>query len=457
MNFFNGIQSEINSMNDHPCLSIEWDVIDEDHVLSSISDDGTLSMIFNSPGREKISLSLSIVITDHITNEIKYHKTKDCSILLVIYKAPYFAIDLGTTYSCIAYQKPNENPQTHLRDTEIVVMDSITREYCIPSAIYFPKNSSSIKIGNDALKMAETNNDRENLFYDLKRIIGRPSADPAMNEFVANHQFSVDLTERFPRIWIPNKNEFENAETILSAILYHLCARASHQFGVPNLKDVVISIPAIFHDSQRKAVYAAAGIAGLDVKQLVVEPSAAAMAYIYQQPSSATKEFSKYFMTLDVGGGTTDCSVLRCTGLYCEVIVVCLISIYYKFTFVGTVQVLGVAGNASLGGIDFDSVIVDLMMKHVLRQNPKWTEQKVLEMPLYGMLLSKAERVKHSLSVNSEHLIRVNGDNDYIQITVTREEFENHRQTKMLIKSIIDLVCCLCVRYESNEWCNDGV
>ena len=118
-------------------------------------------------------------MTDHLnSDQIKYNKEKTCDIDLVIFKSPYFGIDLGTTYSCIAYQKPYINPNTNKRDTNIVILDENKMEYCIPSSIYIDINNK-LYIGNNAKYMALKNNDYNNYIYDIKRIIGRPSDDPS--------------------------------------------------------------------------------------------------------------------------------------------------------------------------------------------------------------------------------------------------------------------------------------
>merc|ERR1712176_793525 len=179
----------------------------------------------------------------------------------------------------------------------------------------------------------------------------------------------------------------------MAVILYKLVQAASAEFGVPFIKDVVVSIPAIFHDAQRKAVHTACQIAGLDAKLLVVEPSVASAAYIYYAPQTEKlKNMTKFFMTLDVGGGTTDVSILRCTGLHCEV--------------------LGVAGNSSLGGIDFDNVIVDIMIQKILNKNNKLTKERLVNTILYDQIISKAESVKKALSTDTQYLVRLQNERE---------------------------------------------
>ena len=203
-----------------------------------------------------------------------------------------------------------------------------------------------------------------------------------------------------------------------------------HQINlIPSLKDVVVSIPAIFHDAQRKAVHTACKIAVLNVKLLMVEPSAASIAHIYYESAENYElEFSKYFMTLDIGGGTTDVSILRCTGLHCEV--------------------LGVAGNSSLGGIDFDNIIIDIICDKIIKIiNNKILTRDILKIDnkyskLYDNIVSKAEIIKIALSTDNEYMIRlgINEKENYFEnIIITRKEFEENLKTILLIQNIINL------------------
>ena len=150
----------------------------------------------------------------------------------------------------------------------------------------FPPNhkSSKVIIGEDALKKLAI--DPFNVIYDVKRIVGRKCNDPEIKSFKYRHEFNVTCNDRDdnPSIFVPNlgiNGEYIAPEQVLAVILAHLVEIASKEFGVPYIRDVVVSIPALFHNGQRKAIHSACSLAGLNVAQLTVEPTAAALAYSY--------------------------------------------------------------------------------------------------------------------------------------------------------------------------------
>mmetsp|Transcript_34916 Transcript_34916/g.30772 ORF Transcript_34916/g.30772 Transcript_34916/m.30772 type:complete len:1110 (+) Transcript_34916:33-3362(+) len=411
---------------DHPSITTyEWDVVNMmEHDDLFVDGEDTESLLLDnmrSPGTINIDLSISSNF-DNI-----YVFNKQCSIKAIFHEAPYFGIDLGTTYSCIAYQER----QSKQRETKIVVADKHRAEYCVPTAVYFPPNSKSTKviIGEDALKKLAI--DPLNVIYDVKRIVGRKCNDPEIASFQSRHEFNVTCNDRddSPSIFVPNlgkdgKGDFVAPEQVLAVILAHLVEIASKEFGVPYIRDVVVSIPALFHNGQRKAIHSACSLVGLNVRQLTVEPTAAALAYSYY--SSTPADNFKLFLTFDMGGGTIDCSVLRCTGVDC--------------------QVLGVKGNSSLGGIDFDYIIRDMMIEKYQKQH-LWNNIRTSS-KLMAKFLKVAERVKKSLSVSTQHQVTMTNDellkDDYStfytekkQIIITRQEFEQHPRTKELIDSAI--------------------
>ena len=178
------------------------------------------------------------------------------------------------------------------------------------------------------------------MIYDIKRIAGRAIDDPEFKQFNDTHLFKIEDNNQY--IWIPNLGETVLFEQILSLILSHLVDICSTELNIPylDLNEVVVSIPALFHNGQRKAIRSSCHLANLNPSLLVIEPTAASLAHSYSNVIPS-KEL-KFFITFDFGGGTLDCSVMRCTGLECEV--------------------LSVTGNSSLGGINFDNIIKDIII-----------------------------------------------------------------------------------------------
>eukprot|EP01084_Bolivina_argentea_P316462 548573_1 len=346
-----------------------------------------------------------------ISYQSPYHLYKEnCAFELVVYKTPLFGIDLGTTFSCIAYQFPEKNLQTNKRDIKYITADlSKTRQKCIPTAIYFPSNKQhTVLVGYEARE--KLNSDPQNVIFDIKRIIGRKWKDPEVKQFAKTHPFEITTTypdEDNIRIKIKNRNMRISPEQALAVILKHLAQTAMRVLNIPTEVRIgaVVSIPAFFHNGQRRAIQSAAKLANIEVKELVVEPTAGAMAHKYY--SSVAEDDLKLFQVFDYGGGTLDCSVMRCTGLECEV--------------------LGVAGNSTLGGIDYDRVIREIIIDKLKIDKTKINE---------GELLEDSEMIKKWLSKNDQYSYKYK---DKSSIIITRTEFEKHPKTQKLVESAMKL------------------
>ena len=325
-----------------------------DHVMFSGERSSILTM-------ENWHMSLEAVGEIEINLKItaKHLKTRDsesiqCSIVTEIFHQPILGIDLGTTYSCVAYQLPctfetktknNRKIETNKLKTNFVKTSN--KEYCMPTAIYFPpnsKNTNKVIIGEDALKHLQYETEKSNVIYDIKRIIGRSKDDPEVDIFKKNHAFKLSTSGDHFEIEIPNRdNEKITPEQALAIILQHLVISASKEIGVRYIQDAVVSIPAYFHDGQRRGIRSACEIASLIDPTLVVEPSSAAIAYKYHYaPMNAN---FKTFITFDFGGGTLDVTLMNCAGVQCIV--------------------KSVEGNSTLGGINFDYVIIDMIAKEL--------------------------------------------------------------------------------------------
>eukprot|EP01084_Bolivina_argentea_P279603 478025_1 len=391
--------------------TFEWEII-HDHVTGIDIENTDTFSLFNEDTDE-----LTIYNADQLgeldvklTMEHETRTTTTCHMKIMFVDAPYLGIDLGTTFSCIAYQSRVKNDQTGKRDTHIIENDN--GQFCIPTAIYFPKNKKQILFGKDALDMLPY--DPENVIYDIKRIIGRQFADKEVTNFMNKHLFKIVADEESEgkfKIVIPNRQNMKiSPEQALASVVIHLVEIANKRLGrkYDDSINVVISIPAIFNNAQRKAVKSVANIAKVNAKLLVVEPSAAAIAHIYY--TSAPSDDWKLFVIFDWGGGTLDCSVLQCHGMTCDV--------------------KGTAGNSSLGGIDFDRVIRNIIVSKLI--NDHGVDPNDID---YGIILRDAEEVKKSLTHND---IATYKYKNKPEIIITKNEFEKHNETQKLLYSAID-------------------
>ena len=206
-------------------------------------------------------------------------------------------IDLGTTNSCVAV----------LEGGEPVVIPNAEGNRTTPSVVAFSKTGERM-VGQVAKRQAVTNHERT--VSSIKREMG------------TNYKVSIDGKQYTP-------------QEISAMILQKLKADAEAYLGSP-VTEAVITVPAYFTDAQRQATKDAGKIAGLDVKRIINEPTAAALAY------GLDKENEQKIMVYDLGGGTFDVSVLEIGG--------------------GVIEVLATAGNNHLGGDDFDKRIMDYLV-----------------------------------------------------------------------------------------------
>lgn len=213
-------------------------------------------------------------------------------------------IDLGTTNSCVAVMEGGE----------VVVIPNAEGARTTPSVVAFSKNGERM-VGNVAKRQAITNPDRT--IISIKREMG------------SNHKVTIDGKDYTP-------------QEISAIILQKLKADAEAYLGSP-VTEAVITVPAYFTDAQRQATKDAGRIAGLDVKRIINEPTAAALAY------GIDKENDQKIMVYDLGGGTFDVSIIEMGD--------------------GVQEVLATAGNNRLGGDDFDERIIKYLAEEFKKDN----------------------------------------------------------------------------------------
>ena len=271
-------------------------------------------------------------------------------------------IDLGTTNSCVAVMEGGE----------AVVIANAEGNRTTPSVVAFSKDGERM-VGQVAKRQAITNPDRT--IMSIKREMG------------SNYKVNVDGKAYTP-------------QEISAMILQKLKADAEAYLGQP-VTEAVITVPAYFTDAQRQATKDAGRIAGLDVKRIINEPTAAALAY------GVDKETDQKIMVYDLGGGTFDVSVLEVGD--------------------GVIEVLATAGNNRLGGDDFDKAVMDWMAAEFKKDTGiDLTGDKVA----MQRLKEAAEKAKIELSgvtstnINLPYITADATGPKHLDLTLTRAKFD---------------------------------
>jgi L1 cell adhesion molecule like protein len=307
------------------------------------------------------------------------------------YKGHAIGIDLGTTYSCVAVWQDQNNR------AEIIHNDQGNR--ITPSFVAFTSNQSLI---GDAAKN-QVNLNPTNTIFDAKRLIGRKYSDSVIQDDIQLWPFKVVAgTDDNPQIIVQFKGEERQlcAEEISSMVLRKM-REIAEKFLESSVENAVITVPAYFNDSQRKATKDAGAIAGLNVMRIINEPTAAALAYGLQKRANNVKKRNVFIF--DFGGGTFDVSLLTLEG--------------------DSFEVKATSGDTHLGGEDFDNRMVNHFVKEFKRKNNKDISgnPKALR-----KLRTACERAKRTLSFDTEATIDIDALYEGIdfQILVTRAKFE---------------------------------
>ena len=228
-------------------------------------------------------------------------------------------IDLGTTNSCVAVMEGSQGK----------VLENVEGARTTPSIVSF---GDETLIGMPAKRQAVTN--PENTIYAVKRLIGRKFDGNSVQKDIQTTPYKIVKADNGDA-WIEAKSKKYSPSQISAFTLQKMKETAEKYLG-SEVKEAVITVPAYFNDSQRQATKDAGKIAGLDVKRIINEPTAAALAYGLDKKKSGT------IAVYDLGGGTFDVSILELGD--------------------GVFEVKSTNGDTSLGGEDFDNAIVDHLL-----------------------------------------------------------------------------------------------
>ena len=293
-------------------------------------------------------------------------------------------IDLGTTNSCVAVFEGNEP----------VVIANSEGKRTTPSVVGFVENGER-KIGDPAKRQAITN--PKKTVYSIKRFMGENWQQTEKE--ISRVPYTVVNEGGYPRVDIDGR-KYTPQE--ISAMVLQKMKKTAEDYLGQEVTDAVITVPAYFSDSQRQATKEAGQIAGLNVRRIVNEPTAAALAYGVDKANKDMK-----IAVFDLGGGTFDISILEFGG--------------------GVFEVLSTNGDTHLGGDDFDQVIIDWLVQEF--KNDEGADLKSDPMAMQR-LKEAAEKAKIELSsststeINLPYIMPVAGVPKHLVKTLTRAKFE---------------------------------
>ena len=235
-------------------------------------------------------------------------------------------IDLGTTNSCVAVMEGSQGK----------VLENVEGARTTPSVVSF---GDETLIGMPAKRVAVTN--PENTIYAVKRLIGRTFEGGSVQKDIQTTPYKIIKADNGDA-WVEAKGKKYSPSQISAFTLQKMKETAEKYLG-SEVKEAVITVPAYFNDSQRQATKDAGKIAGLDVKRIINEPTAAALAYGLDKKKSGT------IAVYDLGGGTFDVSILELGD--------------------GVFEVKSTNGDTSLGGEDFDNAIVEHLLSEFKKEH----------------------------------------------------------------------------------------
>ena len=270
-------------------------------------------------------------------------------------------IDLGTTNSCVAI----------LESGKPKIIENSEGDRTTPSVVAYTENETIV--GQSAKRQAVTN--PENTLYAIKRLIGR-KFDGEIKKEAESTPFKIIKADNGDA-WVEVKGEKLAPQQISAQVLTKMKKSAEEYLG-HEIKEAVITVPAYFNDSQRQATKDAGKIAGLEVKRIINEPTAAALAFGMDKKTGDQK-----VAVYDLGGGTFDISIIELAEIDGE----------KQF------EVLSTNGDTSLGGEDFDNVLIDYLVAEFKKdQNFDLTQDS----SAIQRLKEAAEKAKIELSSNQQ-------------------------------------------------------
>ncbi len=304
-------------------------------------------------------------------------------------------IDLGTTNSCVAVMEGGQ-PK---------VIPNSEGDRTTPSVVAFGKDGD-VMAGQMAKRQAVTN--PKNTLYAVKRLIGRRFNEPMVQDTLKRSPFSI-VQAKNGDAWVEVAGKQMSTPEISARVLMKMKKTAEDYLG-ETVTDAVITVPAYFNDSQRQATKDAGRIAGLEVKRIINEPTAAALAFGLDKKPKDTK-----VAVYDLGGGTFDISVIEIAEVDGE----------RQF------EVLSTNGDTFLGGEDFDRRVIDYLADEFRKEQGIDVRNDPLAMQ---RLREAAEKAKIELSSTQQTEINL----PYITADASGPKHLNIRLTRAKLEALVD-------------------
>jgi len=313
-----------------------------------------------------------------------------------VYKmAKIIGIDLGTTNSCVS-----------VMDGGVAkIIENSEGNRTTPSIIAYPKDSDEILVGQPAKRQAVTN--PENTLYAIKRLIGRRFDEEAVQKDIDLVPYKI-IKAKNGDAWVEVKGKKMAAPEISARVIQKMKQTAEDYLG-SEVTEAVITVPAYFNDSQRQATKDAGKIAGLTVKRIINEPTAAALAYGVDK-TTGDKKVAVY----DLGGGTFDVSIIEMEDIDGE----------------KHFEVLSTNGDTFLGGEDFDQRIISFLVE-------EFKKEQGLDLAKDAMALQRlkeaAEKAKIELSSSEQTEVSL----PYITADASGPKHLNIKMTRSKLESLV--------------------
>ena len=305
-------------------------------------------------------------------------------------------IDLGTTNSCVSV----------MDGSSAKVIENSEGDRTTPSIVAFTKDGE-VLVGASAKRQSVTN--PKNTFYAVKRLIGRKFSDAEVQKDINIVPYAIVAHENGDA-WVETSDGKKMApQEIAAKVLMKMKKTAEDYLGEP-VTEAVITVPAYFNDSQRQATKDAGKIAGLDVKRIINEPTAAALAYGLDKKGGDRK-----IVVYDLGGGTFDVSIIEIAEVDGE----------KQF------EVLATNGDTFLGGEDFDMRVIDYLVDEFNKEQGIDLRKDPLALQ---RLKDAAERAKIELSSNHQTDVNL----PYVTADASGPKHLNIKLTRAKLESLVE-------------------